>query len=713
MTATNSLDLLTWPYSQLREAISALAEENGLLINSGAGTVKPPTEADLLVDQQAVNWQIETIARQIGVEAEPRLIHYGEVVSLIRTTNPILIQLRIKGEPRFLLLPGRRGPKIRILGPDGVTHSLPVEVIRQELVREIEAPYALETEQLLNLAQSSNARLSRAKLAILSERLSLLEIAQGWELRLAPNVSIWRQAKHTKLIHYLPALAAIHALAYGLYVLSWTVIGRSIFQGYFDSGWLIAWALLLLTTIPLRIVELWWQSIFNVKAGAMLKKRLLYGVLRLKPDEIRPQGIGQLLGRVHESGILETQSLEGTVVVLIGIVELVIGGLVLAAGAGGLFHVFLLSGWILLIGILSWELYKRRVQWTDMRRTITHDLVERLVGYRTRLAQESPDRWHDEEDESIKTYLYLTRQSDQINSYLSLYLTRGWIAVGLLGLLVPIISRTSSLELLTVGLGGIFLVDQAIKDLIPGIFSLTQAIVAWRQLTPLLSAAIQPEENGSLTIAPTPERSAGDQILVTARNLGFRYRDHQPSILKGCNLTIVNGDRLLLEGPSGGGKSTLASLLIGLRKPQSGLLLLNGLDRQTLGEMAWRRHVIAAPQFHENHIISDTFAFNLLMGRCWPPRAEDLELAETICQELGLGDLLTRMPAGMLQIVGDTGWQLSHGERSRLFVARALLQDVNMVVLDESFAALDAENLQCALQCCLNRAKTLLVIAHP
>src|SRR5262249_30237598 len=98
---------------------------------------------------------------------------------------------------------------------------------------------------------------------------------------------------------------------------------------------------------------------------------------------------------------------------------------------------------------------------------------------------------------------------------------------------------------------------------------------------------------------------------------------------------------------------------------------------------------------------------------CWPPRLQDLEEAEAICRELGLDDLLKRMPAGLLQMVGETGWQLSHGERSRLYIARALLQGSDLVVLDESFASLDPENLQKALSCVLDRAPTLLVIAHP
>jgi len=75
--------------------------------------------------------------------------------------------------------------------------------------------------------------------------------------------------------------------------------------------------------------------------------------------------------------------------------------------------------------------------------------------------------------------------------------------------------------------------------------------------------------------------------------------------------------------------------------------------------------------------------------------------------------VLQRMPSGFQQMVGESGWQLSHGERSRLFIARTLLQKADLIVLDESFGALDPENLERALQCVLRRAPTLVVIAHP
>jgi ATP-binding cassette subfamily B protein len=243
------------------------------------------------------------------------------------------------------------------------------------------------------------------------------------------------------------------------------------------------------------------------------------------------------------------------------------------------------------------------------------------------------------------------------------------------------------------------------------------AAIAWEQVAPFSHAAARPEVNGSPAVAsmlgPRSRTSEDGQSVLDARDLSFRYRERGAPVLRGCSLRVDAGDRILLEGPSGGGKSTLASLLTGLRLPESGLLLLRGLDQQTLGSEGWRRRAVAAPQFHENHVLTAPFAFNLLMGRRWPAQPDDFQAAETVCRELGLGGLLDRMPAGMLQMVGETGWQLSHGERSRLYIARALLQGADLVILDESFAALDPETLHRSLRCVLDRTPTLLVIAHP
>jgi ABC-type bacteriocin/lantibiotic exporter with double-glycine peptidase domain len=251
--------------------------------------------------------------------------------------------------------------------------------------------------------------------------------------------------------------------------------------------------------------------------------------------------------------------------------------------------------------------------------------------------------------------------------------------------------------------------------------------VAWQRTSVLFRAATRQELPGLLDAragvgasepatpepaTPGPATPGPATPLVEARGLVFQYSHRTEPVLRSANLQIAGGERLVLEGPSGGGKSTLISLLTGVREADSGRILIGGFDRRTLGAAEWRRRLAAAPQFHENHVLAETFAFNLFLGHPAVLTPGDFEEAQDICRELGLGEVLDRMPAGMLQMVGETGWQLSHGERSRLYIARTLLQNAELVVLDESFAALDPENLKRAIECVVKRAGTLLVIAH-
>jgi ATP-binding cassette, subfamily B, bacterial len=226
-------------------------------------------------------------------------------------------------------------------------------------------------------------------------------------------------------------------------------------------------------------------------------------------------------------------------------------------------------------------------------------LVEGLVGHRTRLAQEGRERWHEGEDQALARYLERSAAMDRTAAWLMAVVPRGWLCLGLLGLAPAFVAGPGSPAALTVGLGGMFLAYRAFHKFAAGMWHLTGAAIAWEQVARLFQAAARPEAGGSLAFALTPVSSAGRSdgapIVLEAHELVFRYRDRGTPVLQGCNLRICAGDRLLLEGPSGGGKSTLASLLNGLRVPESGLLLLRGLDRQTLGAEGWRRRVVAAP----------------------------------------------------------------------------------------------------------------------
>jgi ATP-binding cassette subfamily B protein len=428
----------------------------------------------------------------------------------------------------------------------------------------------------------------------------------------------------------------------------------------------------------------------------------------MEPDSMRHQGAGQLLGRVLECEAVESLALSGGFLAFVALIELVISIFVLATGAAGWLQAGLLAGWLLVSAITAWRYYRRSREWTDVRLAMTHDLVESMVGHRTRLAQLPPDRWHDGEDETLESYLKSSRAMDDSSMALLAIVPRGWLVVGLIGLAPAFIAGTHSTASIAIAVGGMLLAYRALRRCATGAWQLAGAAVAWQRASVLYRAATRTELIGSLDT----QLAATAAAALDARDLEFRYSSKTAPVLRGCSLRIAPGDRLVLEGESGGGKSTLASLMVGLREPNSGELRIGGLDRKTLGAEAWRSRIAAAPQFHENHVLAETFAFNLLMGRRTTPSPGDLPQAEEICRELGLGDLIERMPAGLLQMVGETGWQLSHGERSRLYIARALLQNPGVVVLDESFAALDPVNLKRALECVVKRARSLLVIQH-
>jgi ATP-binding cassette, subfamily B, bacterial len=131
-----------------------------------------------------------------------------------------------------------------------------------------------------------------------------------------------------------------------------------------------------------------------------------------------------------------------------------------------------------------------------------------------------------------------------------------------------------------------------------------------------------------------------------------------------------------------------------------------------LGDAAWRRGIAVVPPFQENHVFTGTFAFNLLMGCDWPIQPGDRQRASVICRELGLDALLARMPAGAQQQLGETGWQLSQGERSRLFIARGLLQRPEVLIIDEGLSQLDPASRQRTLSCILAHAPSVVLVGH-
>ncbi|MCB0157309.1 MAG: ATP-binding cassette domain-containing protein [Caldilineaceae bacterium] len=709
-----------WPLRELDAALDQLARHSGLADASVDGAVPrtPAFQADVsTLDDATLDRRLDDIAAGLGLEVEPMQSSYRDADRMLRSAGPALLRIVPAWEgdaPTFiaLLKGGRR--RVYLIGLDGTLRALPSTHVADALWQHVTTPNAPAAAQVLRRADIAPARQARVTRALMAEMLGAKVVHNGWLLRLPPGVAPWRQARHRGLLQAGGALVAAYVIQLALTIGAWWMIGRGALAGRFDWGLLAGWALLLLTVVPFQAWAELAQRRLSVGMGVWFKQRLLAGILALNPQEVRHQGAGQFLGRVLASDTVEQVGLASGFVAVLALLQLGAATLVLAAGAGGRLHAGLLLLWVAIIVALALRYRQRSRAWVAAYREMTNDLVERMVGHRTRLAQEDRRDWHEMEDLLLNRYLALQRRLDGVESKLKALAPRGWMVLGIGGLAYAIATAATppTAAAIAISVGGILLAYQALTTVVLGFKSLVSAQLAWQEVKTLFQAA---GRAGTPPTQASAQSASSAQIgpLLSARGITFRYVPGGRAVLNECALEIAPQARMLLEGPSGGGKSTLAGVLAGLRQPESGLLLLRHVDQRMLGMTAWRRHVVAVPQFHENFVLTGSLAFNLLMGRRWPPTAADLAEAAALCDDLGLGELIARMPAGLQQMVGESGWQLSHGERSRVFIARALLQNADLLILDESFAALDPANLERTLTCVLGRAPALLVIAHP
>lgn len=696
----------TWPAARLGELLREMTFRSGL----SRQKVEDPPASFNPDDAAEVELWTETACEWLGVDAEATQVTYPEVEFFLRRGGPAVLRLRVDQEFRFLALLGSRRGRALLLSPDLAIERVPAETVAGWICARLEDPLDGEVRAFLRSAGVAAKDEERARKEILRQRLASQRLGSMWMLRAPAGSSFRRRLSRMGVVGRSVALGVAHAAQYAMYMLSWWIVGRAALQGHIDRGWLTAWVLILFSLVPLRMWSTWLQGEISVRAGGALKQRLLAGAMRLEPEEIRHQGAGELLGKVLESEALESLALGGGFLLFFGSIEVLMASFVLAEGAGGALHVLLLLLWLGVTAGLGWFYFRCREQWTSARLELTHQLVENMLGYRTRLAQEGRAHWHDQEDQELEAYLRHSVGLDRVTASLGALLPRGWLVIGVLGLAPSVVAGEVTLVRVAIGLGGVLLTYRALLSIAAGMAQLFGAVVAWRSVREIFAAAARPQ----LPSAPgvvVGDRPA-DGKLLEARDLSFSYPGRPEAVLHSCDVEVREGDRILLQGPSGGGKSTLAALLAGLRRPDSGLLLLGGLDQHSTGVKRWRRQVVLAPQFHENHILSESLAFNLLMGRRWPALPSDIAEAEQVCRELGLGELIERMPAGIFQMVGDTGWQLSHGERNRVFLARTLLQNEGLTILDESFEPLDSGNALRASKLVLERVPSVVAIAH-
>nr|WP_274528606.1 ABC transporter ATP-binding protein [Paenibacillus piscarius] len=238
---------------------------------------------------------------------------------------------------------------------------------------------------------------------------------------------------------------------------------------------------------------------------------------------------------------------------------------------------------------------------------------------------------------------------------------------------------------------------------LPGLVaSMQQSLGAAERIFEVMDAPAEVKE------LPEAQVKQPDFTALQLKGLSFRYPDSEKQSLNGVSLELPRGRQMAVVGPSGGGKSTLFKLLLGFYQPDAGEIAINGRPIRELPLAGLRSYFAYVPQ--ESGLYSGSIRDNIGSGR---PGASEEEILEAL-RQANAYEFVMELPEGLDTDIGEHGSRLSGGQRQRLSIARAMLKDAPILLLDEATAALDNESERMVQQAIrkLMKDKTTLVIAH-
>ncbi|MCA0979428.1 peptidase domain-containing ABC transporter [Qipengyuania flava] len=209
-----------------------------------------------------------------------------------------------------------------------------------------------------------------------------------------------------------------------------------------------------------------------------------------------------------------------------------------------------------------------------------------------------------------------------------------------------------------------------------------------------------------VSFGPSAEAQTELKGRIELKDIRFRYAPSDPMVLDGIDLVVEPGDHIAITGPSGGGKSTLVKVLLGLVEPDGGEMLVDGMTLERFGYKSYHEQIAAVLQ--EDTLFAGSLADNIALF----DDAPDMALVVGAAQAAAIHDDITRMPMQYETLVGDMGSTLSGGQKQRVLLARALYRRPKLLIMDEGTAHLDEEHERAVNIAISQLGITRIVIAH-
>ncbi|BAC89241.1 ABC transporter ATP-binding protein/permease [Gloeobacter violaceus] len=514
----------------------------------------------------------------------------------------------------------------------------------------------------------------------------------------------------------LAATAALGLAATGTYIVQGLLTARAVDQILRTGSWSSILDSLggIAACIVLRIALVWLREVSAVEVASavkqMLRTRLFNRLLLLGPGYLETKRTGAVQATVVDS----VEALEGymgyylpQVCIALCAPALIVSGLfaldpvvgaltlgcVLVAPFGPTLYDWLLGDY----GRRHWQAYSR----------LGAQFLDSMQGMTTLKAFNASGR----------RGLTLQREATDLYRATMAQMSLSLVGSGIAGLAL------SAGTALAVGVGALHLAEGSLN--IPGLLTiLFLSAECFRPLADLnmywhlgyrgISASpaiFELLEAQPMVSEPADSASVGSEsgsLAVAFENVTFAYTDGERPALGGLSFEVGPGETVALVGRSGAGKSTVVSLLFRFFDPQSGRITLAGREIREYSLESLRSLIAVVPQ--ETYLFHGTVAENLRFGRRDATPAQ----LEAAARTANAHDFIAEMPEGYQTIVGERGLKLSGGQRQRIAIARALLKDAPLLILDEATSSVDAANeaqIQQALER-LRSGRTTLVIAH-